>query len=131
LNERGSDLWFVDSLWVRGLAAVAGPRASDSGVTSTDNRLFPRPSSGGVSDGSPLARLAARVWQLEQPVPAGSVAGPRRALFESIFKRHEWFDPDLEYPFIDGGTIVQVHQKGVWRKRGAQSHATRTFCVAG
>ena len=63
-----------------------------------------------------MARPAACLRQLEQPVPAFPAVGRRSGVFESLFKAMSG-DPDLEYALIDG-TIVQVHQKATGAKGG-------------
>jgi len=103
-----------DSLWVRLEPQLPG-KASDSGVTARNNRLFPEAVFWRVRTGSPWRDLPPSFgnWNSQfRRFRRWAKAG----VFESIFNAMSG-DPDLEYALIDG-TIVQVHQKASGAKGG-------------
>jgi len=111
-----------DSLWVRLEPQLPG-KASDSGVTARNNRLFPEAVFWRVRTGSPWRDLPPSFgnWNSQfRRFRRWAKAG----VFESIFNAMSG-DPDLEYALIDG-TIVQVHQKASGAKGGSIS-CHRTF----
>jgi len=103
-----------DSLWQR-LERLLPGKASDCGVTATDNRLFLEAVFWRVRTGSP--------WRDLPPAFGNWNSQFRRfrrwaksGVFEGLFKAMSQ-DVDLEYALIDG-TIVQVHQKATGAKGG-------------
>ena len=96
-----------DGLWMRLEAHLPG-KASDSGVTAKDNRLFLEAVLWRVRTGSPWRDLPSDFgnWNTQfRRFRRWAQSG----VFESLFKAMS-NDPDLEYALIDG-TIVQAHQK--------------------
>ena len=103
-----------DSLWARLEPQLPG-KASDSGVTALDNRLFLEAVFWRVRTGSPWRDLPPGFgnWNSQfRRFRRWAKAG----VFESLFNAMSG-DPDLEYALIDG-TIVQVHQKASGAKGG-------------
>ncbi len=103
-----------DRLWQRLEAHLPG-KASDSGVTARDNRLFLEAVFWRVRTGSPWRDLPPGFgnWNSQfRRFRRWAKAG----VFESLFKAMS-DDPDLEYVLIDG-TIVSVHQKASGAKGG-------------
>jgi len=103
-----------DRLWVK-LAPQLPGKASDSGVTAKDTRLFLEAVFWRVRTGSP--------WR-DLPLEFGNWNSQFRrfrrwaetGVFERLFNVMR-DDPDLEYALIDG-TIVSVHQKATGAKGG-------------
>ncbi len=110
-----SDRFVVsDNLWVRVEPQLPG-KASDSGVTAQNNRLFLEAVFWRVRTGSPWRDLPSHFgnWNSQfRRFRRWAKAG----VFESLFNAMSG-DPDLEYALIDG-TIVQVHQKASGAKGG-------------
>ena len=103
-----------DAVWER-VASLLPGKASDSGVTAKDNRLF----------------LEAVLWRVRTGLPWRDLPGEfgrwnsvfqrfrrwlRAGIFERIFECLSG-EPDFEYALIDG-TIVSVHQKASGAKGG-------------
>ena len=111
-----------DNLWVRLEPQLPG-KASDSGVTARNNRLFLEAVFWRVRTGSP--------WR-DLPPGFGNWNSQFRRfrrwakadVFERLFNAMSG-NPDLECAFIDG-TIVHVHQKASGAKGGSTS-CHRTF----
>jgi transposase len=103
-----------DNLWVQLEARLPG-KASDSGVTARNNRLFLEAVFWRVRTGSlwrdlppGFGRWNSQFRRFRRWAKAG--------VFERLFNAMSG-DPDLEYDLIDG-TIVQVHQKASGAKGG-------------
>ena len=103
-----------DHLWVKLEPQLPG-KASDSGATAKDNRLFFEAVYWRVRTGSP--------WRDLPPEFGNWNSQFRRfrrwaetGVFERLFNAMR-DDPDLEYALIDG-TIVSVHQKATGAKGG-------------
>ena len=103
-----------DAVWER-VASLLPGKASDSGVTAKDNRLF----------------LEAVLWRVRTGLPWRDLPGEfgrwnsvfqrfrrwlRAGIFERIFECLSG-EPDFEYALIDG-TIVSVHQKASGARGG-------------
>jgi transposase len=103
-----------DAVWER-VASLLPGKASDSGVTAKDNRLF----------------LEAVLWRVRTGLPWRDLPNEfgrwnsvfqrfrrwvRAGVFERIFECLSG-EPDFEYALIDG-TIVSVHQKASGAKGG-------------
>jgi transposase len=106
-----------DDLWER-IAPLLPGKASDSGVTAKDNRLF----------------LEAILWRIRAGLPWRDLPADfghwnsvfqrfnrwsKRGVFERIFTAAA-DEPDFEYALIDG-TIVSVHQKASGAKGGLRT----------
>lgn len=103
-----------DSLWVRLEPQLAG-KASDSGVTAQNNRLFLEAVFWRVRTGSPWRDLPSHFGNWNSQFRRFR-RWAKSGVFESLFNAMS-DDPDLEYALIDG-TIVQVHQKASGAKGG-------------
>ncbi len=103
-----------DGLWQRLEAHLPG-KASDSGVTAKDNRLFLEAVFWRVRTGSPWRDLppAFGNWNTQF---RRFRRWAERGVFESLFNAMS-DAPDLECALIDG-TIVSVHQKATGAKGG-------------
>ena len=103
-----------DAVWEK-VASLLPGKASDSGVTAKDNRLF----------------LEAVLWRVRTGLPGRDLPGEfgrlnsvfqrvrrwlRAGIFERIFECLSG-EPDFEYALIDG-TIVSVHQKASGARGG-------------
>ena len=103
-----------DAVWAK-IAPLLPGKASDSGVTVKDNRLF----------------LEAVLWRVRTGLPWRDLPEGfgkwnsvfqrfrrwvRAEVFDRIFK-HVSDEPDFEYALIDG-TIVTAHQKGSGARGG-------------
>ena len=103
-----------DAVWEK-IASLLPGKASDSGVTAKDNRLF----------------LEAVLWMVRTGAPWRDLP-ERFGNWNSVFRRfRRWAqtsvlehvfhtlsgDPDFEYALIDG-TIIRVHQHGTGAKGG-------------
>ena len=108
-----------DAVWEK-IASLLPGKASDSGVTAKDNRLFLEAVLWRIRTGSP--------WR---DLPQGFGRGNsvfqrfrrwvRGGVFDRIFERVSE-EPDFEYALIDG-TIVTAHQKASGAKGGTQNQA--------
>ena len=103
-----------DPVWAR-LAPLLPGKASDSGVTAGDNRLFLEAVFWRVRTGSPWRDLPEKFGNWNSQFRRFRRRA-ERGIFESLFKAMTG-DPDLEYALIDG-TIVSVHQKATGAKGG-------------
>lgn len=103
-----------DRLWRRLEVHLPG-KASDSGVTAKDNRLFLEAVFWRVRTGAPWRDLPPGFGNWNSRFRRFR-RWAERGVFESLFKAMS-DDPDLEYALIDG-TIVSVHQKGAGAKGG-------------
>jgi transposase len=103
-----------DAVWEK-VASLLPGKASDSGVTAKDNRLF----------------LEAVLWRVRTGLPWRDLPGEfghwnsvfqrfrrwaRAGVFERLFECLSG-EPDFEYALIDG-TIVTAHQKASGAKGG-------------
>ena len=103
-----------DAVWER-VAPLLPGKASDSGVTAKDNRLF----------------LEAVLWRVRTGVPWRDLPGEfgkgnsvfqrfrrwaKAGVFERVFARLSG-EPDFEYALIDG-TVVPAHQKASGARGG-------------
>ena len=116
----------TDRLWQR-IAPLLPGKASESGVTAGDNRLFLEAVLWKVRTGAPWPDLPPCFgkWnsQFRRFRPWAS-SGVFQRLFEALRG-----NPDLEYVLIDG-TIVPVHQKAAGAK-GALSDSPLAAPAAG
>jgi len=103
-----------DQVWER-LAPLLPGKATASGRTGSDNRLFLEAVFWRVRTGSPWRDLPPNFgnWNSQFRRFRRWV---ERGVFESLFNAMST-DPDLEYAMIDG-TIVSVHQKATGAKGG-------------
>lgn len=104
----------TDQVWQRLEPHLPG-KASDSGVTAKDNRLFLEAVFWRVRTGSPWRDLPPGFghWNSQfRRFRRWAKAGVFDRLFNAVSG-----DPDLEYALIDG-TIVQAHQKATGAKGG-------------
>jgi transposase len=103
-----------DAAWEK-IASLLPGKASDSGVTAKDNRLFLE---------AVLLRVRAGLPWRDLPRDFGNWNGivqrfrrwVKGGVFERIFERLSG-EPDFEYALIDG-TIVTAHQKASGAKGG-------------
>jgi transposase len=108
-----------DAVWEK-IASLLPGKASDSGVTAKDNRLFLEAVLWRIRTGSPWRDLPQgfggwnSVFQRFRRWVRGGV-------FDRIFERVS-DEPDFEYALIDG-TIVTAHQKASGAKGGTQNQA--------
>jgi transposase len=108
-----------DAVWEK-IASLLPGKASDSGVTAKDNRLFLEAVLWRIRTGSPWRDLPQgfggwnSVFQRFRRWVRGGV-------FDRIFERVSE-EPDFEYALIDG-TIVTAHQKASGAKGGTQNQA--------
>ena len=108
-----------DAVWEK-IASLLPGKASDSGVTAKDNRLFLEAVLWRIRTGSPWRDLPQgfggwnSVFQRFRRWVRGGV-------FDRIFERVSE-EPDFEYALIDG-TIVTAHQKASGAKGGTQDQA--------
>ena len=103
-----------DRTWER-LAPLLPGKATDSGRTGSDNRLFLEAVFWRVRTGSPWRDLPANFgnWNSQfRRFRRWAERGVSESLFNAMSN-----DPDLEYAMIDG-TIVSVHQKATGAKGG-------------
>jgi transposase len=108
-----------DTVWEK-VASLLPGKASDSGVTAKDNRLFLEALLWRVRTGLPwrdLPREFGRWNSIFQRFRRWARAG----VFERIFERLS-DAPDFEYALVDG-TIVSAHQKASGAKGGTQDQA--------
>lgn len=103
-----------DAAWEK-IAALLPGKASDSGVTAEDNRLFLEAVLWRVRTGSPWRDLPL-VFGNWNSVFQRFRRWVRRGVFDRIFERLS-DEPDFEYALIDG-TIVSAHQKASGAKGG-------------
>ena len=103
-----------DAVWAK-IASLLPGKASDSGVTAKDNRLFLEAVLWRVRTGSP--------WR-DLPLAFGNWNSAfqrfrrwaRAGVFERIFA-HLSDEPNFEYALVDG-TIVSAHQKSSGARGG-------------
>lgn len=107
-------LVLTNRVWER-LAPLLPGKASDSGVTAGDNRLFLEAVFWRVRTGSPWRDLPEKFGNWNSQFRRFR-RWAERGVFESLFKAMA-NDPDFEYALIDG-TIVPVHQKATGAKGG-------------
>ena len=108
-----------DAVWEK-LASVLPGKASDSGVTAKDNRLFLEAVLWRVRTGSPWRDLPQGFGRWNS-VFQRFRRWVRGGVFDRIFERVSE-EPDFEYVLIDG-TIVTAHQKASGAKGGTQNQA--------
>ena len=104
----------TDSVWEKVSPHLSG-KATDRGVTASNNRLFLEAVLWRVRTGSPWRDLppAFGKWNSTfQRFRRWAKTGVFERLFEQLSE-----DPDFEYALIDG-TIVSVHQKASGAKGG-------------
>lgn len=104
----------TDRVWAK-LEPLLPGKASDSGMTAVDNRLFLEAVFWRVRTGSPWRDLPPWFGNWNSQFRRFR-RWAERGVFESLFKALS-DDPDLEYALVDG-TIVQVHQKATGAKGG-------------
>lgn len=115
-----------DGVWEK-VAPLLPGKASDSGVTAKDNRLF----------------LEAVLWRVRTGLPWRDLPEGfgkwnsvfqrfrrwvRAEIFERIFERVS-AEPDFEYALIDG-TIISAHQKASSAKGGLRGRPSVARAVA-
>lgn len=115
-----------DGVWEK-VAPLLPGKASDSGVTAKDNRLF----------------LEAVLWRVRTGLPWRDLPEGfgkwnsvfqrfrrwvRAEIFERIFERVS-AEPDFEYALIDG-TIISAHQKASGAKGGLRGRPSVARAVA-
>jgi transposase len=103
-----------DAVWER-VASLLPGKASDSGVTAKDNRLFLEAVLWRVRTGLPwrdLPRGFGRWNSVFQRFRRWVRAGVFARIFECLSG-----EPDFEYALVDG-TLVSVHQKASGAKGG-------------
>jgi len=103
-----------DRVWEQ-LAPLLPGKATDSGRTGGDNRLFLEAVFWRVRTGSPWRDLPPNFGNWNSQFRRFR-RWAERGVFESLFKAMS-NDADLEYAMIDG-TIVSVHQKATGAKGG-------------
>ena len=103
-----------DAVWAKVASLLAG-KASDSGVTAKDNRLFPEAVLWRVRTRSPWRDLPSGFGNWNS-VFQRFRRGVRAGVFDRLFERVS-DEPDFEYALIDG-TIVSAHQKASGAKGG-------------
>lgn len=103
-----------DGLWQRLEVHLPG-KASDSGVTARDNRLFLEAVFWRVRTGSPWRDLPSTFGNWNSQFRRFR-RWAKTGVFENLFRAMS-DDPDLEYALIDG-TIVSIHQKASGAKGG-------------
>jgi len=108
-----------DAVWEK-VASLLPGKVSDRGVTAKDNRLFLEAVLWRTRTGQPWRDLPSDFGHWNS-VFQRFRRWVRAGVFERLFERLSG-EPDFEYALIDG-TIVSVHQKGEWRKRGTQTQA--------
>ena len=106
-----------DAAWEK-IASLLPGKASDSGVTAEDNRLFLEAVLWRVRTGSPWRDLPL-VFGNWNSVFQRFRRWVRRGVFDRIFERLS-DEPDFEYALIDG-TIVSAHQKASGAKGGLET----------
>ncbi len=103
-----------DAAWER-VASLLPGKASDSGVTATDNRLFLEAVLWRVRTGLPWRDLPTAFGRWNS-VFQRFRRWARAGVFERLFERLS-DEPDFEYALIDG-TIVTAHQKASGARGG-------------
>ena len=103
-----------DAVWVKAASLLPG-KASDSGVTAKDNRLFLEAVLWRVRTGLPWRDLPAGFGKWNS-VFQRFRRWVRAAVFDRVF-RCVSDEPDFEYALVDG-TIVAAHQKASGAKGG-------------
>ena len=101
-----------DDQWSRIEGFLSG-KATDSGVTATNNRLFVEAVLWIIRTGSPWRDLPADFGHWHR-VYVRYNRWSKKGIWERIFTTMS-DDPDLEYLMVDG-SIVQVHQSGAAKK---------------
>ena len=105
-----------DAVWERIAPHLPG-KASDCGVTASDNRLFVEAVLWRVRTGSPWRDLPGTFGHWNS-VFQRFRRWARKGVFERLFEVLSG-EPDFEYALIDG-TIVSVHQKASGAKGGLE-----------
>jgi transposase len=103
-----------DAVWEK-VASLLPGKASDSGVTAKDNRLFLEAVLWRVRTGSPWRDLPSGFGKWNS-VFQRFRRWVRAGVFDRVFERVS-DEPDFEYALIDG-TIVTAHQKASGAKGG-------------
>ena len=103
-----------DAAWER-VASLLPGKASDSGVTARDNRLFLEAVLWRVRTGLPWRDLPTAFGRWNS-VFQRFRRWARAGVFERLFERLS-DEPDFDYALI-GGTIVTAHQKASGAKGG-------------
>lgn len=103
-----------DAMWERIAPQLPG-KASDSGVTAVDNRLFLEAVLWRVRTGAPWRDLPV-VFGNWNSVFQRFRRWAKKGVFERLFRAVSE-EPDLEYALIDG-TIISVHQKASGARGG-------------
>jgi transposase len=103
-----------DAVWEK-IASLLPGKASDSGVTAKDNRLFLEAVLWRIRTGSPWRDLPQGFGRWNS-VFQRFRRWVRGGVFDRIFERVSE-EPDFEYALIDG-TIVTAHQKASGAKGG-------------
>ena len=103
-----------DAVWEK-IASLLPGKASDSGVTAKDNRLFLEAVLWRVRTGSPWRDLPQGFGRWNS-VFQRFRRWVRAGVFDRLFERVS-DEPDFEYALIDG-TIVSAHQKASGAKGG-------------
>jgi len=101
-----------DDQWSRIEGFLSG-KATDSGVTATNNRLFVEAVLWIIRTGSPWRDLPADFGHWHR-VYVRYNRWSKKGIWERIFTTMS-DDPDLEYLMVDG-SIVRVHQHGAAKK---------------
>ena len=104
----------TDELWEK-LEPLLPGKATDSGVTAQDNRLFLEAVLWRVRTGTPWRDLPEAFGNWNSTFRRFR-RWARSGVFESLFKAMSDV-PDFEYALVDG-TIVSVHQKASGAKGG-------------
>ena len=104
----------TDEVWEKVAPHLPG-KASDCGVTATDNRLFLEAILWRVRTGSPWRDLPKAFGEWNS-VFQRFRRWAKKGVFERLFERLSE-EPDFEYALIDG-TIVSVHQKASGARGG-------------
>ena len=105
-----------DAVWER-VAPLLPGKASDSGVTAKDNRLFLEAVLWRVRTGLPWRDLPTAFGRWTSVVQRFR-RWARAGVFERLLERLSG-EPDFEYALIDG-TIVTAHQKASGAKGGPE-----------
>jgi transposase len=115
-----------DAVWEK-IASLLPGKASDSGVTAKDNRLFLEAVLWRVRTGSPWRDLPSGFGNWNS-VFQRFRRWVRAGVFDRIFERVS-DEPDFEYALIDG-TIVTAHQKASGAKGGPGSRRSAARAAA-
>jgi len=115
-----------DAVWEK-IASLLPGKASDSGVTAKDNRLFLEAVLWRIRTGSPWRDLPQGFGRWNS-VFQRFRRWVRGGVFDRIFERVSE-EPDFEYALIDG-TIVTAHQKASGAKGGPGTRRSAARAVA-